>query len=462
MAGGAARPKVVVVGGGNAAICAAMAAAGSGAQVTLLERAQPELRGGNTRHTRNLRTLHRSADRYVTGPYLYDEFFADLLGVTGEDMNRELAELTIRESESVAGWMMDHGANWQAPLKGTLGLSRTNHFFLGGGKSLLNAYYRTARDLGVEVRYLALVEDLDLDGTRSRGVTVRSNGSVERIPADAVVLAAGGFEANLDWLAEYWGPAAYNFIVRGTRHNDGLILRAMLDAGARRVGDPASAHAIAVDARSPAFDAGIITRLDAIPIGIAVNRDAERFYDEGEDIWPKRYATWGGLIARQPDQKAFAIFDAKVAGETIPGLFRPFQAQTIGELAGALELPADRLEATVRAFNAACVPGRFDLSEKDECHTVGLTPPKSHWARPIDTPPFFGYPLRTGVTFTYMGLAVDSDARVQRNDGPPFDNVFAAGEIMSGNILTRGYLAGFGMTIGSVWGRIAGRSAASA
>ncbi|HET6380536.1 MAG TPA: FAD-dependent tricarballylate dehydrogenase TcuA, partial [candidate division Zixibacteria bacterium] len=384
--------------------------------------------------------------------------------VTGEDINGALAELTIAESEAIVGWMVAHGAHWQAPLKGTLGLARTNHFFLGGGKSLLNAYYLTARDIGVDVRYQALVTALDFDGPHCRGVHVRigPDGNERFIETDTVVVAAGGFEANLDWLAEYWGPAAHNFVIRGTRNNDGSMLRALLDAGARRVGDPASAHAIAVDARAPQFDAGIITRIDAIPIGIAVNCNAERFYDEGEDMWPKRYATWGRLIAAQPEQKAFAIFDSKVAGEIIPGLYRPYEAGSIRDLAGQLGLSADRLAATVNAFNAACRVGRFDLSEKDECHTEGLTPPKSHWARPIDAPPFYGYPLRPGITFTYMGVAVDVEARVQCADGGTFDNVFAAGEVMSGNILTRGYLAGFGMTIGSVWGRIAGRSAARA
>jgi tricarballylate dehydrogenase len=305
-------PRVVVVGGGNAAICAALAAADAGAHVTVLERATPPFRGGNTRHTRNLRTVHDGADRYVTGPYRDDEFLADLRSVTGDETNGELAELTVAESESIAQWMVEHGASWQAPLKGTLGLARTNHFFLGGGKSLLNAYYLAARHAGVEVRYEALVTELVLEGSSCSGVLVRSgvNGREEFVRADAVVLAAGGFEANRDWLAEYWGPAAHNFVVRGTANNDGLILRAMLDAGARRVGDPAAVHAIAVDARAPDYDAGIITRIDAIPIGIAVNCHAERFHDEGEDVWPKRYATWGRLVAAQPEQKAFAIFDS--------------------------------------------------------------------------------------------------------------------------------------------------------
>jgi tricarballylate dehydrogenase len=445
-------------------MCAALAAADDGAQVTVLERAIPPFRGGNTRHTRNLRTVHHAADGYVTGPYEYEEFKADLLSVTGDDINHRLAELTIAESESIESWMVEHGASWQAPLKGTLGLARTNHFFLGGGKSLLNAYYLLAREADVEVRYEALVTALEIEGATCRGVWVRndSGSSEEFVAADSVVVAAGGFEANREWLAEYWGPAAHNFVVRGTSNNDGMVLRMLLDAGARRVGDPAAAHAIAVDARAPSFDAGIITRIDAIPIGIAVNCEGVRFYDEGEEVWPKRYASWGKLIAGQPEQKAFAIFDSKVADEIIPGLFRPYEARTFEDLAERLGLPPDRLTATIEGFNASCRVGRFDLTDKDECHTEGLVPPKSHWARPIDTPPFYGYPLRPGITFTYMGLAVDESARVLCGDAGGFDNVFAAGEIMSGNILTRGYLAGFGMTIGSVWGRIAGRSAARA
>jgi len=457
-------PNVVVVGGGNAALCAAIAAVDDGAHVTVLERATPPFRGGNTRHTRNLRTVHRTADRYVTGPYEYDEFLADLRSVTGEAGTPGLAELTIAESEGIAEWMVVHGAQWQAPLKGTLGLSRTNHFFLGGGKSLLNAYYRTAHDAGVEVRYEALVTDMTFTNGRCSDLSVRygDGPAKHHLQPDVVVLAAGGFEANVEWLAESWGPAARNFVVRGTPNNDGRVLRTMLDAGARRVGEPGAAHAIAVDARAPAFDAGIITRIDAIPIGIAVNRHAQRFYDEGEDVWPKRYATWGGLIAGQPDQLGYAIFDSKVATEIMPGLFRPFEAVTIEALAEQLGLDSDQLRDTVAAFNAACRPGRFDLGGLDDCRTEGLVPPKSHWARPIEQPPFYGYPLRPGITFTYMGLAVDADARVQRAEGGAFENVFAAGEIMSGNVLTRGYLAGFGMTIGSVWGRIAGRSAARA
>jgi tricarballylate dehydrogenase len=286
------------------------------------------------------------------------------------------------------------------------------------------------------------------------------DGRTQEVAARALVVAAGGFESNIDWLREAWGSAADNFIIRGTPYNTGRILRLMLDAGAEPIGDPRQCHAIAVDARAPRFDGGIVTRLDSLPFGIVVNRHADRFYDEGEDAWPKRYAIWGRLIAAQPDQIAYSIVDAKAAGAFMPSVFPPMVAGTIRELAAMLGLPADRLEATVAAFNAAVRPGTFNPAALDDCRTDGATPPKSHWAQRLDTPPFVGYPLRPGITFTYLGLRVDETARVVMAGGTRAVNVFAAGEIMAGNILRKGYIAGIGMTIGTVFGRIAGESAA--
>jgi tricarballylate dehydrogenase len=234
----------------------------------------------------------------------------------------------------------------------------------------------------------------------------------------------------------------------------------MLDAGVAPVGDPSQCHAVAVDARSPKFDGGIVTRLDCIPFGVVVNEHADRFYDEGEDLWPRRYAIWGRLIAAQPHQTAYAILDSKAAPLFLPSVFPPIVGESIPALADRLGLPPARLDGTITAFNRAVRAGRFDPGSLDECRTVGLQPDKTHWARPIDTPPFWGYPMKAGITFTYLGVEVDRQARVRMTGGNAMANVFAAGEIMAGNVLTRGYAAGVGMTIGTVFGRIAGQGAA--
>ena len=437
-------------------MCAALAARQAGATVVVLECAPRDFRGGNSRHTRNLRCAHAAPTAVLTESYSEDEFLADLLRVTRNETNEPLARLLVTRSAACPEWMGQFGARFQPSLSGTLHLSRTNAFFLGGGKALMNSYYAAAERAGIRAIYDAEVVGLEIDRGEFRSASVRIGTGVHRVRARAVVIAAGGFEANIEWLREIWGRAADNFVIRGTPYNRGTLLRLLLDAGARPVGDATECHAIAVDARAPRFDGGIVTRLDSLPFGIVVNAQAERFYDEGEDAWPKRYAIWGRLIARQPDQIAFSIVDAKARGTFMPSVFPPVVAASIRELAAGLGLPAEKLEATVSAFNAAVRPGTFNHQVLDDCRTEGLTPAKSHWAQRLDTPPFWGYPLRPGITFTYLGTAVDERARVLMKDGEAAPNIYAAGEIMAGNILTRGYIAGIGMTIGTVFGQIAG------
>jgi len=451
---------VLVIGGGNAGLCAAITAREAGAQVLLLEHAPQTMRGGNSRHTRNLRAMHEAPTSLLTGAYPEHEYWDDLQQVTGGETDEALARMTIRASARVMRWMHERGARFQPALRGTLSLARTNAFFLGGGKALLNAYYRTAERLGVRILYDTEVRSLYLNGGSVRSAAVVSRGFPETVRAKAVVAASGGFQANLDWLKQYWGEAADSFIIRGTPYARGRVLRNLLDQGVMPVGDPTQCHAVAVDARAPKFDGGIVTRLDCVPFGIVVDRNATRFHDEGEDVWPKRYAIWGRLVAQLPGQIAYCIIDAKAESLFMPSVFPPIRADSIGDLAARLGLAPPPLQATVDAFNAAVRPGSFDPNALDDCRTDGLVPLKTHWARPIDTPPYLAYPLRPGITFTYLGVRVDGEARVQMTNGRPCANLFAAGEIMAGNILGKGYLAGFGMTIGTVFGRIAGVEAA--
>ena len=451
---------VLVVGGGNAGLSAAIAAREAGASVLLLEHAPKALRGGNSRHTRNLRLMHESPTATLTGSYSGSEYWNDLLGVTRGKTDEHLARVTIDGTSRLLPWMHAHGARFQPALEGTLSLSRTNAFFLGGGKALLNAYYGAAERLGVNVLYDTEVRSLCLDNGKVREVLTVKGGVSASVRPKSVVVCSGGFQANIDWLCEYWGEAARNFIVRGTPYAQGVVLKNLLAQGVAPVGDPTQCHAVAVDARAPKFDGGIVSRLDCIPFSIVVDRAVRRFYDEGEDIWPKRYAIWGRLVAQRPEQIAYAITDAKSEKLFMPSAFPPIRAESIGELARKLGIDGAALEATVRNFNQAVRPGGFDPNVLDDCRTEGINPPKTHWARPIEAPPFIGYPLRPGITFTYLGVKVDRNARVLMQDALSSANLFAAGEIMAGNILGEGYIAGVGMAIGAVFGRIAGREAA--
>ena len=451
---------VLVAGGGNAALCAALSAAEQGARVGVLESAPREFRGGNSRHTRNLRCSHDAPTVFLTDTYPEEEYFGDLIRVTGGETNEELARMTIRESHNCMDWMRSHGVRFQPSLSGTLHLGRTNLFFLGGGKALLNSYYGEAERRCVRILYGAEVTCLKMPGGVFESATVSLRGESVEIRAKAFVAATGGFESNLDWLKEVWGEAADNFLIRGTPYNQGTVLRSLLDHGAQSVGDPKQCHAVAIDARAPKFDGGIVTRLDSIPLGIVVNRQGERFYDEGEDLWPKRYAIWGRLLAAQPGQIAWSIIDSKALGKFMPSVFPAIRGNTIPELAANLGLSTDALQCSIDRFNRAVRPGTFDHELLDDCRTCGLSPEKSHWARAIDTPPFLAYPLRPGITFTYLGVKVNSNAQVLMRNGVPARNIFAAGEIMAGNILGKGYLAGIGMLIGTVFGRVAGKVAA--
>ena len=454
---------VVVVGGGNAALCSALMAREAGASVLILEASPKEWRGGNSQHTRNLRCMHDAPQDVLVDAYPEEEYWQDLLKVTGGITNEQLARMVIRESSTCRPWMEKHGVRFQPSLSGTLHVARTNAFFMGGGKALVNAYYRSAENLGIDILYDSPVDDLEIKD----GKFIAAKVGNKRYEGHSVVLGCGGFESDRTWLREAWGQnergewPADNFLIRGTRYNMGVVLKVMMREGADTMGDMTQAHCVAIDARAPLYDGGICTRIDCVSLGIVVNREAKRFYDEGEDFWPKRYALWGRLVAMQPGQIAYSIIDTKSVGNFMPPVFPGVKADTLPELAQKLELDVDTFMETVNSFNAACRVGTFDHTIQDDCHTEGITPEKTHWARPIDKGPFFGYAVKPGVTFTYFGLTTDEKASVFF-DGKASPNMFAAGEINAGNVLGKGYTAGVGMSIGTAFGRIAGTQAALA
>src|ERR1700758_2967264 len=222
---------VLVIGGGNAALCAAISARRHGASVLVLEGAPKFYRGGNTRHTRNMRCAHDAATEILTGPYTEQEFWEDLLRVTGGQTDEQLARHMIAESKDILGWIVEQGVRWQPSLGGTLSLGRTNSFFLGGGRAMLNALYLTAEQLGVDIVYDAEVIDLEIaDGMFLSAAMKRDEGNVTATAA-TLVAAAGGFEANIEWLKQYWGEAADNFLIRGTPYNRGSGLKMLLEKG---------------------------------------------------------------------------------------------------------------------------------------------------------------------------------------------------------------------------------------
>jgi len=438
---------VLVVGGGNAGLCAAIAARQAGASVLLLEQAPTEMRGGSSRHGRNLRLAHDFPTAYQRETYTEAAFWDDLVRVTGADTDEALARLAIAETAGLADWMQRCGVEFQLPPRGALPPSRKTAFLLGGGKALLNAYYRTAERLGVRILYNSGAASVRPGADECE---IISHGMPRVVQAKSVVLACGGPQANIGWLRQHLGEVADGLVVRGSSDADGRVMFDLLAQGAAPVGDPTRCHIVAVDGRAPAFDGGIVTRLDCVPYSIVVDRHGRRFHDEAASIGPERYAIWGELVARCPGQIAHAIFDATAETLFRPSIFPPIRAATLAGLAEKLAIDPGTLIATVEAFNQAVSQDR----------TAGHTPPKTRLARKLLMPPFSSTPMRPGITFAAFGLRVDAQARVLMSDGQPAANIFAAGLIMAANVLGRGYLAGMGLTIGTIFGRIAGRQAA--
>lgn len=487
--------RVVVVGGGNAGLCAAIAAREAGADVCLLERAPEALRGGNSAFTAGLmRTVYDDAGdvlrlvgsltdedlaRTDFGSYTAADFLDTLARITEYRCDPELAGRLVRDSTETLEWMTSHGVRF-VPAYGRQAFRQGDRFrfwggsileVVGGGRGLVDGLYAEAGRLGVEVRYETRARSLRYDdSTGVRGVRVSAAGAAADIPGDAVVLAAGGFQANAEWRARYLGPGWDLAKVRGTRYDTGDGIEMALRAGASPAGHWSGCHAVAWDRNAPEFGdlrVGDGFQKHSYPFGIVVNAGGRRFLDEGADFRNYTYARYGREILSQPGQAAWQVFDQQAA-HLLRDEYRirevsKVTAPTIEKLAEAMDgVDARAFVETVRRFNESVrrdVP--FDPNVLDGRCTVGITPRKSNWALALERGPFEAYNVTCGITFTYGGIRADAQARVIDGDGRVMPGLYACGEMLGG-LFYINYPGGSGLTAGSVFGRIAGRNAAVA
>jgi tricarballylate dehydrogenase len=492
------RYDVIVVGAGNAGMCAAHAARERGRRVLVVEKADRAWSGGNSAFTAGaIRVAHGGladlrdvleepddelAARTELDPYTADEFLADMRRVTLGRGDPAMAEILVGDSGPAMRWLHERGVRFRLMYERQSYVVDGRHRFwgglavgtVGGGEGLMEQHYAAAERSGIEVRHGVGVVDLVRDETGAvRSVVAEgaggdgAGGGRFELHTGAVVLAAGGFEANPRLRASYLGPNWDVAKVRGTPHNTGEVLLAALAHGAQAYGHWSGCHAIQWDADAPPTgDREITNRFSrqSYPIGIVVNRRGERFLDEGEDFRNYTYAKFGAEVLRQPEAIAAQVFDSKTVGllRTIdyeaPGAAR-VDADTLGDLADGLGVDRAGFERTVAEFNAAIQPGTFDPSVKDGVRTTGITPPKSNWALPIDTPPFVGFRITCGITFTFGGVRVNADARVLDTGGRVIPGLCAAGELVGG-LFFHNYPGGTGLTAGAVYGRRAGYAAA--
>ncbi|HEX7074471.1 MAG TPA: FAD-dependent tricarballylate dehydrogenase TcuA [Hyphomicrobiaceae bacterium] len=485
---------VVVVGGGNAALCAALSAAEQGVSVLVLERAPEAESGGNSRFTAGaIRCVYDGVEDLKVlmpdlseeeiantdfGSYTEEKFFDDMGRVTEYRTDPELTEVLVTRSRETMRWMREKGVRFQ-PIYGRQAFRVDGKFKFwggltveawGGGPGLVQALTDAARRNGIEIAYLARALSLVHGDSGVTGIRVRHDGRTQTIRTKAVVLAAGGFQANAEWRTRYLGPGWDLAKVRGTRFNTGDGIRMALEAGAMPTGNWSGCHAVGWDRNAPEFGdlaVGDNFQKHSYPFGIMINANGERFVDEGADFRNYTYAKYGRVILAQPGQFAWQIFDRKVL-HLLRDEYRIKQvtkvsANTLEELVAKLDdVDAEKALETIKAYNAAVMTDvPFNPNVKDGRGTRGLAVKKSNWANTIDEPPFEAYAVTCGITFTFGGVKIDTSAQVIDTEGVPIPGLYAAGE-MVGGIFYFNYPGGTGLMNGAVFGRIAGASAGRA
>ncbi|MPZ98904.1 MAG: FAD-dependent oxidoreductase [Dehalococcoidia bacterium] len=488
-----AEVDVVVVGAGNAASVAALTARQQGARVVVLEAAPVALRGGNSaftggayrftyRDVEDLKALAEMSESELGsidfGTYTEEQMFDDMARMSQFRCDPDLTALLVRNSYQTALWMKEQGIRFY-PAVGRQAFKVDGKFRFwgglalhinGGGQELVATLHAALERAGVPVLYETPATGLLHDGGAVRGVRVSHQGAAHEIKAKSVVLACGSFESNPEMRARYLGPGWDLAKVRGTRFNQGAGLKMAMDIGAAPYGHWSGSHAVAWDLNAPPY--GDITVGDQfqkhnVPFSIMVNAKGERFRDEGSDFHSYTYARYGGEILQQPGMFAWQVFDQQVThllrSEYRISRITKVTADTLEALAPQLEgVDPEGFLKTVREFNAAIdqsIP--FDPNVKDGRRTNGLAVDKTNWANPLREPPFEAYAVTAGVTFAFGGLKVTQRAQVEDTSGNLIDGLYACGE-MVGGLYYHNYASGTGLMAGSVFGRIAGASAAGA
>jgi tricarballylate dehydrogenase len=481
---------VIVVGGGNAGFSAAHAAATRGRRVLLLEKGLPDMAGGNSFYTAGAtRINHNGLDdvrdfvepderqaRTVVPPYSPEEYAADLAKVTQGRNDPALTEVLVHESQDAVRWLQALGVRYRLMYeRQAYERADGSYLFWGGlhvgnvdgGEGLIRDHTAVAERLGTTVRYGVSVTGLLTEGGRVVGVTAETADGIEELRAESVVLAAGGFESNPEWRKEYLGDGWENAIVRGTPYNTGAVLQAALDIGAAKGGDWGSAHSVQWDAECEENESNrvLTNRLtrQSYPLGIIVNNEGRRFLDEGADFRNYTYAKYGKVILQQPGSIAYQVFDStlrpmlRTEEYDMPGIGVHI-ADSIEELAASIHVDPAQLGATITEFNDSIdrsLP--FDPTVKDG-RAAHVEPPKSNWASPLETGPFYAYPVTCGITFTFGGLKATTDGQVIDTNGEIMPGLLVCGEMLGG-LFSGNYPGGSGLAAGMVFGRRAGQIA---
>ena len=481
---------VVVVGAGSAALNAALSAKEQGSKVLVLEKAPEHLRGGNSYFTGGLFRFAYSGlkeivnllpevgteeqNRIDVGSYDNSDFYADVMRVTEGLSNPDLLQILVSESYPTMIWMRDQGVPWilaygrqafehEGKLRFWGGLIVES---VGGGKGLSDRLFELSQNLGIEVRYQSAATELKTDNKgKISGVIIKGPDGYEHITCHNVVLACGGFEANAEMRTRYLGPGWELAKVRGTQYNTGEGIQMALDIGAQSHGHWSGCHAVAWDLNAPPHGDRNVADLfqkHSYPFGLIVNVDGERFVDEGADFRNYTYAKYGREILKQPQRAAFQLFDQKskhlLRDEYFIQQATMVESDTIEELAEGLDINVPSLVKTIYDYNKSVQDGEFNPTELDGKGTIGLTPPKSNWAQKFDSPPYIGYAVTCGITFTFGGLKIDTRCRVQDTSDVPIPGLYAAGEL-TGGLFYNNYPGGAGLMAGAVFGKIAGREA---